>query len=212
MRHFMSRLHLIKILLFISFAAALLSCGLIPNLGCDIKITNDYIESTCGLHNGVRFEQLQVDTFYEDKSPKKFRVVLAFEGHLKDSIYKKQIDRIYFNRPTGMYLWRTDTFSNGLYHKWGIHKERIDKKSEAVFDSVTEVRVITDYDSIQKLEAETKAKIREYQAKLQRICPVGFKPDTWYYISFFDQRYEAYLYVDKDMNYKIDKISLPTNF
>src|SRR4030095_17015275 len=133
---------------------------LIPNLGCDIKMTDDYIESTCGLHNGVRFEQLQVDTFYEDKTPKIFRVILAFEGHLKDSIYKKQIDRIYFNRPTGMFLWRKDTASNGLYYKWGIHRERIDKKLGVTVDSVTEVHVISDYDSNQKLEAETKAKIK----------------------------------------------------
>jgi septin family protein len=174
-------------------------------------MTSEYIESTCGLHNGVRFEQLQVDTFYEDKSPKKFRVVLAFEGHLIDSIYNKQVDRIYFNRPTGMYLWRTDTFSNGMYHKYGMHKERINKM-EVALDSVTETRVIADYDNIQKLEAETKAKIKQYQSTLQKTCPEKFKPNTWYYITFFDQRYEAYLYVDKEMNYKIEKISLPTNF
>ena len=212
MRHFMGRLLTIKIFLIILSTVTFLSCGLVPNLGCDIKMTDEYIESTCGLHNGVRFEQLQVDTFYEDKTPKKFRVVLAFEGRLKDSIYKKQIDKIYFNRPTGMYLWRTDTSSNGLYHKWGIHKERIDKNLRVASDSVSEVRVITDYDSIQKLEAETKAKIKAYEAKLQWTSPVNFRPDTWYYVTFFDQRYEAYLYVDKDMSYRIDKISLPTNF
>jgi hypothetical protein len=27
-------------------------------------MTDGYIQSTCGLHNGVRFEQLLVDTFY----------------------------------------------------------------------------------------------------------------------------------------------------
>ena len=44
------------------------------------------------------------------------------------------------------------------------------------------------------------------------VCPIKFKPATWYFLNFFDQRYEAYLYVDQDMNYKIEKISLPTNF
>jgi hypothetical protein len=211
MRHFMSRLFLL-LTSFIILLTVLISCTLIPNLGCDLKMTNDYIESSCGLHNGVRFEELQVDTFYQDNTPKKYRVVLAFEGRLKDSIYKKQIDRIYFNRPTGMYLWRTDTSANGLYHKWGIHRERIDKNVAAITDSTTEVHVITDYDSIQKLEAETKAKIKEYEGTLQWTCPVKFKPDTWYFMNFHAQRYEAYLYVDKKMNYKIDKISLPTNF
>jgi hypothetical protein len=212
MRHFMSRRFLTVFSSLIGLTILYASCGLIPNLGCDIKMTEDYIESTCGLHNGVRFEELQVDTFYQDNTPKKYRVVLAFEGHLKDSIYKKQIDRIYFNRPTGMYLWRTDSSTNGLYYKWGIHKERIDKKFEIITDSTSEVTVITDYDSIQKLEAETKMKIKEYEAKLLRACPVKFKPDTWYYVNFYDQRYEAYLYVDKDIHYRIDKISLPTNF
>ena len=200
------------IITFFILLTVVTSCELIPNPGCDLKMTNDYIESSCGLHNGVRFEELQVDTFYQDNTPKKYRVALAFEGRLKDSIYKKQIDRIYFNRPTGIYLWRIDRTTNGLYHKWGIHRERIDKNATAIKDSVTEVHVITHYDSIQQLEAETNAKIKEYEAKLLWTCPVKFKPDTWYFISFRDQRYEAYLYIDKNMNYKIDKISLPTNF
>jgi hypothetical protein len=175
-------------------------------------MTDDYIESTCGLYNGVRFEELQVDTFYQDNTPKKYRVVLAFEGHLKDSIYKKQIDRIYFNRPTGMYLWRTDTSTNGAYHKWGIHRERIERTVEDVSDSTVIVNVITDYDSIQKLGVKTKKQIQEYEAKLFKTFPAKFKSDTWYYVNFHDQRYEAYLYVDKDMNYRLDKINLPTNF
>ena len=91
-------------------------------------MTNDYIESTCGSHNGVRFEELQVDTFYQKNTPKKYRVVIAFEGRLKDSIYKKQINRIYFNRPAGMYLWRIDTLTNGVYQKWGIHEKELIKK------------------------------------------------------------------------------------
>jgi hypothetical protein len=185
-----------------------ISCGHIPKLGCDPKITNDYIESTCGLHNGVRFEELSVDSFYEDNTPKIFRVVVAFRGHLKDSIYNTQIDRIYFNRPTGMYLWQTDTLTNGVYHKWGIHKERIDKKEAVLTDSIAEVTVITDYDSIQKRENETKIRVKEYEATLQKTCPVKFKPDTWYYLNFYDQRYEAYLYVDKGMSFNLDKISL----
>jgi hypothetical protein len=175
-------------------------------------MTDDYVEGICGLHNGVRFEELQIDTFYQDNTPKKYRVVLAFEGHLKDSIYKKQIDRIYFNRPTGMYLWRTDTSNNGAYYKWGIHRERIDKRIEFISDTSSVITVVSDYDSIQKLDAETKIKSKEYESKLLKTCPIKFKPNTWYYVSFYDQRYVAYLYVDKDMNYRLDKISLPTNF
>jgi hypothetical protein len=175
-------------------------------------MTYDYIESSCGLHNGVRFEELKVDTFYQDNTPKIYRVVLAFEGRLKDSIYKQQIDRIYFTRPTGLYLWKTDSSTNGLYYKSGIYRERIDSGAAFIGDSIVEAHVITDYDSIQKLETETKIKIKNYEATLQKTCPVKFKVDTWYFVNFYDQRYEAYLYIDKDMNYKIEKISLPTNF
>jgi hypothetical protein len=187
------------------------SCGLIPNLGCDITMNEDYIESTCGLHSGVRFEQLQVDTFYQDKTPKKFRVVLSFEGHLKDSIYKTQIDRIYFNRPTGMYVWWTDTTTNALYHKWGIHKERIDI-AEIPQDTTKETVVQITHDSIVTTGPKPSINFEKYKSERHLTCPIKFRPDTWYYITFFDQRYEAYLYVDKDMNYKVDKISLPTNF
>jgi len=177
-----------------------------------VTVTNDYIESTCGLHNGVRFEQLQVDTFYEDKTPKIYRVILAFEGHLKDSIYKKQIDRIYFNRPTGMYIWWRDTATNGLYHKWGIHKERIDGKKELSQDSTKEVDIVITKDSFVRIGAKPNINLEKYNSKRQMTCPIKFNPDTWYYVNFYSQEYEAYLYVDKNMNYKIDKISLPTNF
>ncbi|HEV8284725.1 MAG TPA: hypothetical protein VGQ09_10455 [Chitinophagaceae bacterium] len=198
--------------LIISLAATLLSCGLIPNLGCDITINDDYIESTCGLHNGVRFEQLQVDTFYEDKTPKIYRVILTFEGHLKDSIYKKQIDGIYFNRPTGMYIWWTDTTTNGLYHKWGIHRERTDGKKELPQDSTKEVDIVIAKDSFVRIGAKPNINLEKYNSQRQMTSPIKFKPDTWYYVNFYSQEYEAYLYVDKNMNYKIDKISLPTNF
>jgi hypothetical protein len=175
-------------------------------LHCDLAINKNYIESSCGLTNGVRFEQLQVDSFYEDKTPKIFRVVIAFEGHLKDSIYTNQVDRIYFNRPTGMYVWSIDTNSNGVYRKWGMHKERIDRPEKEISSKTAEIIVISDHDSIQQLANETKLKISEYQAGLHKTCPISFTPDTWYFINFFDQRYEAYLYIDKTMNFNLEKI------
>jgi hypothetical protein len=151
-------------------------------------MTNDYIENTCGLHNGVRFEELRVDTFYEDKTPKKYRVILSFEGHLKDTIYNKQIDRIYFNRPNGIYHWHVDTMTNGLYYKWGQHRERIDAEH-----------------SLTKLA-------EKIDSTPQFTCPISFKPDTWYFLNFYNPECQAYLYVDKSMNYKIEKINLSTNF
>lgn len=134
----MSRLLPLNISLFIILTATLLSCGLIPNLSCDIKMNKEYIESTCGLYNGVRFEQLQIDSFYSDNTPKIFRVVAAFKGRLDESKTKNR-DRIYFNDPSGKYIWWIDTTTNRVYHKWGIHKERIDIRDTVPPDTSKEV-------------------------------------------------------------------------
>ncbi len=175
-------------------------------------MNSTYIESTCGLHNGVRFEELQVDSFYDDNSPRVYRVVFAVWGSLKDSIYRTQIDRIYFNRPTDMYLWHSDTSSYAVYRRVGLDRERIDRKAELVVDTPALVNLITDSDSLLNLEAETNGQVRAYQAALSKTCPLTFKPDTWYYVDFYDQRYRSYLYVDRQMNFRLDKISLPANF
>ena len=211
MRHFMSRLHTIQIFLFITLTTLLMSCGLIPNLGCEIKMTDDYIKSTCGLYNGVRFEELRVDTFYDDKTPKIYKVVLAFEGHL-DETQTKDLNIIYFNSLSGKYTWWTDTTTNGLYHKWGIHHEQIDKTKEIPQDTIKEVKINITHDSIVRIGTNQSINLEKYTSKKHLTCPIKFKADTWYYITFYDQRYEAYLYVDKDMKYRIDKISLPTNY
>jgi hypothetical protein len=194
-----------------TLTAMLISCGLIPNLGCDIKMTNDYIESTCGLYNGVRFEELRVDTFYDDKTPKIYRVVLAFEGHLDES-KTNDLNIIYFNNPSGKYAWWTDTTTNGLYRKWGIHHEQIDKTKETLQDTIKEVNIKITHDSIVRIETNQNINLEKYNSAKHLTCPIKFKPNTWYYITFFDQRYEAYLYVGNDMKYRIDKISLPTNY
>ena len=207
----MYRLNPLNISLFIIVTAILISCGLIPNLGCDIKMTNEYIESTCGLHNGVRFEELQVDSFYEDKTPKIYKVLVAFKGRLDES-KTKDLDRIYFNESSGKYVWQTDTTAAGVYHKWGIHRERIDIKKNILPDTGNEVEVVITKDSVVRFGGRPSINLENYNSKRQFICPIKFKPDTWYYLNFFDQRYEAYLYVDKNMNYRIDKINLPTNF
>jgi len=174
-------------------------------------MSNDYIERTCGLYNGVRFEELKVYTFYDDKTPKIYRAVLAFEGHLDES-KTNDLNRIYFNSTSGKYSWWTDTTTNGLYYKSGIYREQIDKPKEILQDTTKEIVINITEDSIVRISAKPKINLEKYNSKKHITCPIKFKPSTWYYIIFFDQRYEAYLYIDKDMKYRIDKISLPTNF
>ncbi len=173
-------------------------------------MTNEYIESTCGLYNGVRFEELKVDSFYDNKTPKIFRVVTAFKGRLDESKTKK-LDRIYFNDSSGKYLWWTDTSTHWVYHKWGIQKERIDIRDTIPPDTSKEIEVVITKDSVVRYGRKPRVDLESYNSEPYLICPIKFKPDTWYYLNFSDQRYEAYLYVDKNMNYRIDKIDLPTN-
>ncbi len=189
----------------------LYSCGLIPNLGCDVKMTHEYIESTCGLYNGVRFEELKVDSFYDDKTPKIYKVVVAFYGRLDES-KTKNLNRIYFKDSSGKYFWRIDTSTVRLYHKWGIHRERIDLKENNLLDTANKFEVVIANDSIVRFGDRPSIEIDNYILEQHLVCPIKFKPDTWYYLNFYDQRYEAYLYIDKNMTYKIEKISLPTNF
>lgn len=174
-------------------------------------MTGDYIESTCGLYNGVRFEELWVDTFYEDNTPKIYKVVAAVKGRLDES-KTKNIDRIYFNDPSGKYIWWTDTTATAVYHNLGIYRERMDIKENVQADTSKEVEVVITNDSVVRYGGKTTANFENYSSEKHFVCPIKFKPETWYYLNFYDQRYEAYLYVDKNMNYRINKISLPTNF
>ena len=207
----MRRFYFLIIILCSVLTATLVSCGLIPDLGCDIKMTNEYIHSTCGLYNGVRFEELQVDSFYDDRTPKLYRVVVAFEGRIDES-KTKDLERIYFNDPSGKYYWSIDTSTHEVYHKWGIHRERVDIRPSDMPDTTMEIEVMITKDSSVRFGGKPTGNPGNYHPVKHFVCPIKFKPATWYFLNFFDQRYEAYLYVDQDMNYKIEKISLPTNF
>jgi hypothetical protein len=187
------------------------SCGLVPKLGCDLKMTGDYIESTCGLYNGVRFEELKVDSFYDDNTPRVYKVVAAFKGRLDES-KTKNLNRIYFNDPSGKYLWWTDTTPTGIYRKTGIYRERIDIRENIQTDTLKEVEVVITADSVVRYSGKLLDNLENYSSEIHFVCPVKFKPGTWYYLNFYSQQYEAYLYVDKNMSYRIDQINLPTNF
>src|SRR5437762_1152625 len=97
-------------------------------------MNGDYIQSSCGLYNGVRFEELQIDSFYKDSTPKIYKVVLAIEGHLNESKVKAS-DRIYFNGSTCSCTWWTDTTTNGLYNNFGVQREHLNKTQPVSTDS-----------------------------------------------------------------------------
>lgn len=176
-------------------------------------MTQEYIESTCGLTNGVRFEQLEVKSFDSSNFPIVYNVVKSFECYNPgvEGAQKFWPDKIYFDKPNGHYLWSVDTSSNGIYIKNGPWRNRLQNEVYDI-DSIIVAKksdspgVIVNYEQV-----ISRTSIKP-GPNPQSICPIKFKSKTWYFLNFYDQRYQAYLYIDDKMNFNIHKISLPTNF
>jgi len=160
-----------KQLLVLQFSAFLLYAQPVVaqfSLECKIKMTSEYINSSCGLTNGIRFDELQVTKFDNSHFPTNYTTVVSFQCY-NPGIKGTQTfwpKTIYFTKPTGHYLWKMGKL-----------------------DGVT----------INSKETT-------------KTCPAKFKPNTWYFLNFFDQRYEAFLYIDKEMTLHVHKRKLPTNF
>src|SRR4030095_1159485 len=96
MRHFTISPPLIACLIFTYSMIFLNACRF--SLACELKMTEKYIESSCGLTNGVRFEELIVDTFYADGKPKIYKVVCSYSANpYANGPADKVEDRIYFD-------------------------------------------------------------------------------------------------------------------
>src|SRR5258706_9591683 len=116
MRHFTMRHYTITCLILMCSMMFIEACGLIPSLGCELKMTGKYIQSTCGLGNGVRFEELIVDTFYADGKPKIYKVVCSYSANpYANGPADKVKDRIYFDGQEGNCYWWKDSATNGVY-------------------------------------------------------------------------------------------------
>ena len=99
------------------------------SLACEVKMTDKYIENNCGLTNGVRFEELNVDTFYADGKPKIYKVVCSYSANpYANGPANKVKDRIYFNEQA--VTWWTDTSTNGLYRNYGNARELLNTVKE----------------------------------------------------------------------------------
>ncbi|MEO7306642.1 MAG: hypothetical protein ABIR78_08320 [Ferruginibacter sp.] len=172
-------------------------------------MTDAYIESSCGLTNGVRFEELIVDTFYADGKPKIYKVVCSYSANpYANGPADKVKDRIYFDGKAG--TWWTDTSTNGLYCNYGNSRKLFNKAKETpTTDSSTEKIIYVSRDSIVRMGP--KPDLSEYESRRQITSPVKFKSGTWYYIDLHDYHI-AYLYVDKNMNYNISTINTATNY
>ena len=183
------------------------------SLACELKMTEKYIESSCGLTNGVRFEELIVDTFYADGKPKIYKVVCSYSANpYANGPLDKVEDRIYFDGREGDCYWWKDSATNGAYKNFGVSRERIDGIDDLSQDSIVETRTYITKDSMVITGGKPSASIDLSSTRVTIRCPLRFKPNTWYYIDFRDQRYEAYLFIDRNMTYNLSPINKPTNF
>ena len=171
---------------------SLSSCSLMPKMGCEFRMTKKYIESDCGLVNGVRFEELEVHSYFDSSDfPASYTVKVSFECYRpgSDSVEQFWPERIYFNKPNGHYLWTVDSSTNGRYNVIGIYRDLDTTAANPIMNSG-----------------------RKFSGPQSSIFPGKFKSDTWYYVNFYDQRYKGYVYIDKEMNFIIHKIDLSTSF
>lgn len=207
MRHFIMRPSIIVSLILICSITFLATCRF--SLACEVLMTDKYIENSCGLTNGVRFEELIVDTSYEDGLPKVYKVVCSYSSNpYANGPANKVKDRIYFNDQA--ITWWTDTSTNGLYRNYGNSRELLNNaKQTPTTDSNTVKTIYMSRDSI--VTMGPKPDLREYESRRQMTSPVKLKSGTWYYIDFHTY-YAAYLYIDKNMKYTIRTINTATNY
>jgi hypothetical protein len=211
MQHFTMRTDTIIYSLLMCFIVLLGACGLIPSLGCELEMTRQYIQSTCGLTNGVRFEELIVDTFYHDGKPKIYKVVCSYSANPYANSNKVG-DRIFFEGRDNSCYWGEDSATNGVYKNFGVSRAKLDSTEDFSQDSVVELKTYVIVDTMVSIGRKPPRNIAQYSARVAIKCPLRFKPNTWYYVDFRDQRYEAYLYIDSAMTYNLSKINKPTNF
>lgn len=170
-------------------------------------MNKNFIESSCGLTNGVVFRELIVYEFDSSKLPSFYKVIFSTNCYNPGTVSPQKFwpDKIFFNKPNGHYLWRVDSLDKGIYRRQGPYRERIDKSDNPIIDTTGPEWSQEFTDSIIKAP-------RTPDSMSNPICPTKFKLNTWYYVGFSDQRYEAFLYVDKNMKYNLHKVNLPTNF
>lgn len=146
-----------------------------------IVMTSQYLETDFSLINGIKIDELQVDSFSEAHLPYVF--------YLKESLHlirdqeapqKKQIKNvIFFDKPNKGYVWRNDSI-------WGNF-------------SIS----VVEY----KYRGHTSSRDRMDKSYEQQyaVFPRKFKPQTWYLIAFFltepGKKHHAFLYVDQNANY-----------
>jgi hypothetical protein len=189
------------------------SCKPVPSLGCNLYIDKESVKSSCGLTNGVRFEELKIIGSESSNSLEVYQVVSSFYCY-NPGVKEPQTfwpEELYFDKPNGHYLWSTDTSTNGIYIRKGPWRDKI-QNDGGNLDSVIKAKKAEPEKNRNDYDHRTGIADFELGSTSRSTCPAKFKPNTWYFVNFYDKRYAAYLYVDNEMNFKIDKINLPTNF
>jgi len=145
------------------------------SLACELKITEQYIESSCGLTNGVRFDELTIDTFYTDGKPKIYKVVCSYSANpYANGAADKVKDQIYFDGDKGNCYWSKDTASNGAYRNVGLSRELLDDINDSSKDSFVETRTYITGDSMIVTGGKPPRNAELYPARVALKCPLRF--------------------------------------
>lgn len=170
MHHFNTRFSIVVYLIFVCSIVFFDSCSF--SVACELKITGKYIESSCGLTNGVRFEELIVDTFYADGKPKIYKVICSYAANpYANGPADKVEDRIYFDGKNGDCYWWKDSATNGVYKNFGVSRERIESRDSSLQDSVIETRTYITEDSM-VVTGGKPTSIDLYSARAAIKCPL----------------------------------------
>jgi len=188
-----------KIFVLIIPIGLLTACGYSKlGMGCNMQIDIESISNSCNLENGVFFEKLTVIKLDTTGLPLEFKVGQRFEC-LNPGVEGVQTywpNEIFFKKQNEHYRWRSDTVDLHFVMdgKVKILAENANKRDENDSLKVKEF----DFNS----DAGFGYAIPKRASDI--ICPVEFKPSTWYFLYFFKQRYlGAFLYVDENMKFNL---------
>jgi len=169
---------LVSIGLIGSGCSAIGAAAIALNAKCKVKINARCVKGACELYNGLLFERLTVLQKDSLGLPRDYIV------HERFSCLNPGVDgaqtywprKIYFHKPNGHYIWRTDTLNLSFKQNGPVRELASGQKSPPYYFENMIVIAPTRYTT----------------------CPMAFQKDCWYRVHISDQRLRTvFLYIDR---------------
>jgi hypothetical protein len=151
-----------------------------------IVMTSRYLETDFSLINGIKIDELRVDSFSEDHLPYVFYLKESLHlGRYQQASHKEYLKNvIFFDRPNADYLWRNDS-------AWGNFTI-----------SVVEYKYRGNISSKDRMDDS-------YQQQFP-VFPRKFKPNSWYLIDFLPaevgKKNHEFMYADNEGRFTFYKL------